>query len=220
MRPMGYTRLESHLEPRGRRVRGQNLDGKGVEERGLPPVTRGKPIAEALTAPTDNNPSFLQSLSIFMLVSLHPSDALGFPRTPSPRFSFYSFAPLIQGRLFWFSGSLTLIVKRTLAISNNNTQPMAFKVKTTAPKACLHSLGFGSMGAYRLRSGSLEVLRKTKCRPCGARPERRGPRRVMYRPQKRDEYPKCKPFDVRRANFSLPDGHEEPPLTAGAMKSF
>lgn len=32
--PVDYTRLESHLEPRGRRVRGQILDGKGVEERG------------------------------------------------------------------------------------------------------------------------------------------------------------------------------------------
>jgi len=45
-----------------------------------------------------------------MSVTLHPSSALGFNR------------PLTQH------------VKRTLSITNNNTQPVAFKVKTTAPK--------------------------------------------------------------------------------------
>ncbi|KAF9649397.1 VAMP-associated protein [Thelephora ganbajun] len=45
-----------------------------------------------------------------MSVSLHPSSTLGFPRP------------------------LTQTVKRTLTISNNNVQPVAFKVKTTAPK--------------------------------------------------------------------------------------
>lgn len=45
-----------------------------------------------------------------MSVSLYPSSTLGFPRP------------------------LTQTVKRTLTISNNNVQPVAFKVKTTAPK--------------------------------------------------------------------------------------
>jgi len=45
-----------------------------------------------------------------MSVTLHPSSALGFSR------------PLTQH------------VKRTLTITNNNAQPVAFKVKTTAPK--------------------------------------------------------------------------------------
>ena len=33
-------------------------------------------------------------------------------------------------------GPLTTLVKRTLTISNPNVQPVAFKVKTTAPKVC------------------------------------------------------------------------------------
>ncbi|EDR13679.1 uncharacterized protein LACBIDRAFT_292494 [Laccaria bicolor S238N-H82] len=45
-----------------------------------------------------------------MSVSLSPSSALGFRRP------------------------LTQLVKRSLIITNNNTQPVAFKVKTTAPK--------------------------------------------------------------------------------------
>jgi len=45
-----------------------------------------------------------------MSVSLQPSSTLGFPRP------------------------LTQTVKRSLTISNNNVQPVAFKVKTTAPK--------------------------------------------------------------------------------------
>ncbi|KAH8825377.1 PapD-like protein [Flagelloscypha sp. PMI_526] len=45
-----------------------------------------------------------------MSVSLNPSSSLGFPRP------------------------LTRLVKRDLAISNHNAQPVAFKVKTTAPK--------------------------------------------------------------------------------------
>ncbi|KAI0061408.1 VAMP-associated protein [Artomyces pyxidatus] len=47
-----------------------------------------------------------------MSVSLQPSSALGFNR------------PLTQN------------IKRSLSITNNNAQPVAFKVKTTAPKAC------------------------------------------------------------------------------------
>ena len=31
-------------------------------------------------------------------------------------------------------GPLTQLVKRTLAVANTNSQPVAFKVKTTAPK--------------------------------------------------------------------------------------
>ncbi|KAF7968458.1 hypothetical protein HWV62_30543 [Athelia sp. TMB] len=45
-----------------------------------------------------------------MSVSLTPSSALGFNRP------------------------LTVLVKRTLTVTNNNAQPVAFKVKTTAPK--------------------------------------------------------------------------------------
>ncbi|TFK40834.1 PapD-like protein [Crucibulum laeve] len=45
-----------------------------------------------------------------MSVSLNPSNALGFRRP------------------------LTQLVKRSLTITNNNSQPVAFKVKTTAPK--------------------------------------------------------------------------------------
>ncbi|KAF8627427.1 hypothetical protein AX17_006242 [Amanita inopinata Kibby_2008] len=45
-----------------------------------------------------------------MSVALNPSTSLGFPRP------------------------LTQLVKRSLTISNNNAQPIAFKVKTTAPK--------------------------------------------------------------------------------------
>lgn len=37
-------------------------------------------------------------------------------------------------------GPLTQHVKRTLTISNPNTQPVAFKVKTTAPKVLVYSL--------------------------------------------------------------------------------
>jgi hypothetical protein len=32
------------------------------------------------------------------------------------------------------SGPLTQVVKRSLTITNQNSQPVAFKVKTTAPK--------------------------------------------------------------------------------------
>ncbi|PPR05381.1 hypothetical protein CVT24_007995 [Panaeolus cyanescens] len=45
-----------------------------------------------------------------MSVSLNPSNSLGFRRP------------------------LTVLVKRSLTITNNNSQPVAFKVKTTAPK--------------------------------------------------------------------------------------
>lgn len=31
-------------------------------------------------------------------------------------------------------GPLTILVKRTLSVTNNNAHPIAFKVKTTAPK--------------------------------------------------------------------------------------
>ncbi|KAG6840984.1 hypothetical protein C0991_002874 [Blastosporella zonata] len=45
-----------------------------------------------------------------MSVSLSPSNSLGFKKP------------------------LTVVVKRSLTITNHNTQPIAFKVKTTAPK--------------------------------------------------------------------------------------
>jgi len=85
--------------------------------------------------------------------------------------------PLIQHKLAAFSGPLTQTVKRTLTISNNNVQPVAFKVKTTAPKVCLHPRVFGVQleGAYRTCVCPLAVLRKTEFWSCGAWSERRGP---------------------------------------------
>ena len=64
---------------------------------------------------------------------------------------------------------------------------MASKFKTIAPKAYFHSPVFSSMGAYQLRSGPLEVLRKSK-RPLvvWSQSDHRGPRQVMCNPQKRD----------------------------------
>ncbi|KAF7314411.1 MSP domain-containing protein [Mycena kentingensis (nom. inval.)] len=60
-----------------------------------------------------------------MSVSLSPSHALGFNSTalstpPDP--------------LLTVLGPLTALVKRSLTITNHNAQPVAFKVKTTAPK--------------------------------------------------------------------------------------
>lgn len=40
---------------------------------------------------------------------------------------------------FCFPEPLPRPVKRTLTISNDNTHPVAFKVKATAPKVHLHS---------------------------------------------------------------------------------
>ena len=126
-----------------------------------------------LTTTSSSNPTLLLSTSI-MSVSLQPSATLGFPSTCSSRFSL----PFIQDQLSRLSGPLTQTVKRTLTISNNNVQPVAFKVKTTAPKVCLCSqvLQVRLQGCLSLRSGPLVVLRTTKFRSGGARPERRGPR--------------------------------------------
>ena len=47
---------------------------------------------------------------------------------------FLSFIISLQERLTFHKGPLTNLVKRSLVITNNNSQPVAFKVKTTAPK--------------------------------------------------------------------------------------
>ncbi|GAC76562.1 VAMP-associated protein [Moesziomyces antarcticus T-34] len=59
-----------------------------------------------------------------MSVELSPHVQLGFPL----------FADLCLPALFLRTGPLTQLVKRTLTVSNPNNQPVAFKVKTTAPK--------------------------------------------------------------------------------------
>ncbi|KAK4047112.1 phosphatidylinositol-binding protein scs2 [Microbotryomycetes sp. JL221] len=58
-----------------------------------------------------------------MSVSLSPSSQLGFPRTLLA-------LPVNNGN----NGPLTQLVKKTLSVTNSNQQPVAYKVKTTAPK--------------------------------------------------------------------------------------
>ena len=118
-------------------------------------VTRGKGLIAGCS--TDDN--------VFVLVQLSSSPLLPCqsPSTPPALSAFLVRTPTIfpyvpppshSGQLFLLSGPLTQTVKRTLTISNNNVQPVAFKVKTTAPKVCLHPqvLRVRLEDAYRLRS--------------------------------------------------------------------
>lgn len=66
-----------------------------------------------------------------MSVSFHPS-VLAFPRMHSETSALSS-----EAASHYFSGPLTQNVKSALTITNNDDQPVAFKVKTTAPKVCL-----------------------------------------------------------------------------------
>ena len=89
-------------------------------------------------------------------------------------------SPSHPRRTLRLPGPLTQTVKRTLTISNNNVQPVAFKVKTTAPKVRLRFYVFRVRfeGSYRPRI-LLVVLRTTEFRPSGAWSERRGSRLVV-----------------------------------------
>lgn len=62
-----------------------------------------------------------------MSVLLNPSQQLSFQSTCSMAGSLY------RAQLLGI-GPLTSLVKRSLSISNPNNEPVAFKVKTTAPK--------------------------------------------------------------------------------------
>ena len=77
---------------------------------------------------SSSNPPPPRSLKDIMSVQLNPSSSLGF----RSRFSFLFIS--LQERLTFHKGPLTTLVKRSLVITNNNSQPVAFKVKTTAPK--------------------------------------------------------------------------------------
>jgi len=63
-----------------------------------------------------------------MSVSLNPSTSLGFR---SILLFIIRWLSLLN--TLW-TGPFTSLVKRSLTITNNNSQPVAFKVKTTAPK--------------------------------------------------------------------------------------
>lgn len=67
-----------------------------------------------------------------MSVLLAPSRSLGFRRM---FFLLFSTLPLIL-----VPGPLTQVVKRSLTITNQNSLPVAFKVKTTAPKVTLTAI--------------------------------------------------------------------------------
>lgn len=82
-----------------------------------------------------------------MSVELVPSSQLGFHRTssPLPLSVMAGYKRMLTARRSQCGhtvkkyandiGPLTTLVKRTLTVANPNSQPIAFKVKTTAPKA-------------------------------------------------------------------------------------
>lgn len=67
-----------------------------------------------------------------MSVTLSPSSQLAFQRTLLPSLSVPLQLP--ADPVPCYIGPLTQLVKRTLSVSNHNSQPIVYKVKTTAPK--------------------------------------------------------------------------------------
>lgn len=93
--------------------------------------------------PTSPQSLFLSAST--MSVSFHPS-VIAFPRMHSETSTLSS-----KAASHCFSGPLTRNVKSALTITNNDDQPVAFKVKTTAPKVCLPQHAFvHDSGSYRL----------------------------------------------------------------------
>jgi len=84
---------------------------------------------EHVSGSFSRHPSLSPQPQTKMSVSLNPSNALGFRSI----FFFYRF---ISNHLliFFEPGPFNILVKRSLTITNHNPQPVAFKVKTTAPK--------------------------------------------------------------------------------------
>ena len=78
-----------------------------------------------------------------MSVELSPSGQLGFHRERLRRRTCLVICPRapplpltgIDHHALVNAGPLTQLVKVTLSVANNNHQPVAFKVKTTAPKS-------------------------------------------------------------------------------------
>lgn len=131
-------------------------------------VTRGKGLIAGCS--TDDNSFFqLSSSTSTMSVSLLPSSTLGFPSTYSILFFSRAFA-LSSDLTLPVSGPLTQTVKRTLTISNNNVHPVAFKVKTTAPKVCLYFRVTSTRPevVYAFRDDPSAVLCEAKFRSGGA----------------------------------------------------
>lgn len=67
-----------------------------------------------------------------MSVSLKPSASLGF----NSEFYVSVVAFVFDVERLRRLGPLTQLVKRVLTVTNHNNEPVAFKVKTTAPKVC------------------------------------------------------------------------------------
>jgi len=95
-----------------------------------------------------------------MSVEISPANTLGFPRM----FLFLSYCKVIANddcnTPCLSPGPLTQLVKRSLLIHNPNSSPIAFKVKTTAPKQyCVRP------NSGRVEAGeSVEV--QGECRQC------------------------------------------------------
>jgi hypothetical protein len=72
-----------------------------------------------------------------MACQIEPAE-LSFQRMSRPPFHVqhdcYDTVVINANTSFFFSGPFTVEVSRTLTIKNPNTTPIAFKVKTTAPK--------------------------------------------------------------------------------------
>ena len=118
---------------KGKQAQKVVLVGEGTVVAGIPSNSHG------LTERDHVSSSFRRpSLSPLtkMSVSLNPSHALGFR---SILFHVLHNLLLILISL----GPFNILVKRSLTITNNNPQPVAFKVKTTAPKVCFLSAVMG-----------------------------------------------------------------------------
>lgn len=72
------------------------------------------------------------------------------------------------------AGPLTQLVRRTLSVTNNNDQPVAFKVKTTAPKVSIFRLlklrhdrlGFRSYTAFDQTPDESNRVVASMCKVC------------------------------------------------------
>lgn len=87
-------------------------------------IQRPSPCRPCL--PLSLPPHILSSMS----VQLNPSNQLGFNRKLHP-------TAVCTYSLIVYTGPLTQIVRSSLTVTNHNSQPVGFKVKTTAPKVSL-----------------------------------------------------------------------------------
>lgn len=113
-----------------------------------------------------------------MSVSLTPSSQLGFNSKSLKLLEIYKVMEVTWSYL----GPFTKVVQRILTVTNHNEQPVAFKVKTTAPKVCTFSRFVSSKHIDLTIAVNVDILCQTELRKNRGWPDCRGSRCVSRSP--------------------------------------